>query len=402
MFTDLQIPAGRRPLTKNEALASAAVAIAFTLLIAVDVLDEFTTAKLGVVFVLAFWAPLLVLHELGHTLAAKALGWQVREIVIGFGRTLWETRIGGTRIRIKLVPVEGYVLPAPVKRDHMRSKSLLVYAAGPGAELLLLGILLGVFGTQTVFNDSDAIALVALESLAIAIVLGAGFNLLPFRVGAGVSAGVSDGLGMLLAPFTSEETVDLRLAALDLSDARKMMADGDTGPALEKIRVQRARYPGNEALALTYAAALSADGRTDEARDLVRGRLAQIADGSVSRVEWHVLQARIEIEASEPAFLTLDLALQKALELKPAAPNVLAAKGVALVMRGRAEAGGALLADAWRRNDGSADDAEMLAYLAIAARQAGDAAASRRFSSAFAAVNKSRRLADRVRARLTA
>ena len=111
-------------MTEGEAKISAIVGLFLTVLFLVAILEEYTPQKLSIVFYILFWVPMLIVHELGHALAARMLGWQVREIVIGFGRTLWQFQYGSTRIKIKLAPIEGYVLPAPVDPGNVRMRAL--------------------------------------------------------------------------------------------------------------------------------------------------------------------------------------------------------------------------------------------------------------------------------------
>ena len=241
MFTDLKIPAGRRPLTRGEAWASAILASVFTLLILAAILEEYSSKKLSVLLILLFWVPMLVVHELGHALAAKLLDWRVREIVIGFGRDLWQFQVGDTRVKVKLLPVEGYVLPAPKTPNRIRLKSMLIYAAGPGVELIILAVLLFVFGWDTVFNDSSDVSLIALKSLAIVILYGAGFNLLPFRV----EGAVSDGLGIISSPFISDESIELRLLTVELRDLHDTLVTGPSGRAVQSAAELLQRFPHN-------------------------------------------------------------------------------------------------------------------------------------------------------------
>lgn len=392
MFTDLKIPAGRRPLTASESRIAAIAGTLFAVMILVAVFEEFSAARLGLIFIILFWAPLLVLHELGHALAARQLGWRVREIVIGFGRELWRWQCGTTLLRIKLLPLEGYVVPAPSDARQLRLKSALIYAAGPGAELLLLLLLLAAFGWDSVFGNATSAGQVALQSLAIAILLGAGFNLLPFRS----DGGVSDGLGILSSPFLSEEAIQCRLLSYELRRMQELQDSGDTAAALELSTQCLQRFPGNITLQLAHAATLASHRQTNAARAYVRERLADENLQPAARRAWLLAQAQIELDAEEPSWLVLDLALQKALTDAPRAAGLLALKGAALVLRGRYDEGGQLLADAWRSNDGSASDAEMLVYLAIAAHRCGDQAAAGHFRESFDAINCSRRLADRL------
>lgn len=65
-----------------------------------------------VVFGLLFFALLMAsvaLHEIGHLLPAKLFGVRVPQYFVGFGRTLWSTRRGGTEYGVKLFPLGGFV-----------------------------------------------------------------------------------------------------------------------------------------------------------------------------------------------------------------------------------------------------------------------------------------------------
>jgi regulator of sigma E protease len=52
---------------------------------------------------------LVVLHEAGHFLAARAVGARVEVFSVGFGKRLWGFKRGDTDYRISLIPVGGYV-----------------------------------------------------------------------------------------------------------------------------------------------------------------------------------------------------------------------------------------------------------------------------------------------------
>ena len=379
-------------MTDSEARISAIVGTIITILFLAAIFEEYTPQKLSIIFYVVFWVPMLILHELGHAVVARMVGWRVREIVIGFGRTLWRLQYGETRIKIKLAPIEGYVLPAPVDTSNIRLKSMAIYAAGPGAELLLLALMVLVFGWDTVFNDSDAVSLVALKTLAIVILVGAGFNLLPFKT----DGAVSDGLGILSSPFMSEESIEMRLLTFELREIQKMLDHDRADLAIEEIQGLRERFPRNQWLTLMYGVALAAAGRTDEARQLARDKLAEGSPPEDIRREWLRIQATIELDSNDPEYLVLDLALQKALKLTPDAPDLLAIRGASFVMRGRNEDGGNMLAHAWRKNDGTASDPMMLAYLAIAAHRIGHSEASEHFRNAFEQTNRSSTLRKRV------
>lgn len=143
---------------------------------------------LTVVGIVLFFVGLLfsiAWHELGHMSTAKMFGIRCTEFMVGFGKTLWSFRKGETEYGIKAVPLGGFVrmvgmLPpgqrgadgssrkmsrwramaedareasyvelAPEDQDrqfYQRApwKRLIVMFAGPGMNLILATILLGV------------------------------------------------------------------------------------------------------------------------------------------------------------------------------------------------------------------------------------------------------------------
>jgi membrane-associated protease RseP (regulator of RpoE activity) len=52
---------------------------------------------------------MIMLHELGHFVAAKASGMKVTEFFVGFGPRLWSVRKGETEYGVKALPLGGYV-----------------------------------------------------------------------------------------------------------------------------------------------------------------------------------------------------------------------------------------------------------------------------------------------------
>ena len=52
------------------------------------------------------WAALLV-HELGHAVAARALGVRLWSVTLGYGPPLWNRELFGCRVRVGLLPLRG-------------------------------------------------------------------------------------------------------------------------------------------------------------------------------------------------------------------------------------------------------------------------------------------------------
>jgi regulator of sigma E protease len=99
---------------------------------------------------------LIVLHEGGHYLAAKATGMRVERFFLFFGPTIWSFKRGETEYGIKSIPLGGYVkisgmnpeeeLPPEVEpRAYYRQpvwKRIVVVVAGPAVNIALAFLIL--------------------------------------------------------------------------------------------------------------------------------------------------------------------------------------------------------------------------------------------------------------------
>ena len=165
---------------------------------AADFATRFEPAKLSIPFMLLAWAPLLVLHEAAHAWVARRVGWRIHGIVIGFGRPVARRTLAGVPVEIRMLPLEGFVLCSPRELEGVRWKSVAIYAAGPGIELLLALAMLAALGPELLAR-SESVGVIALQSVALASVLGGILNLMPHStVGPGGEL-PSDGFGIWLS-----------------------------------------------------------------------------------------------------------------------------------------------------------------------------------------------------------
>ncbi|MHC4109665.1 MAG: site-2 protease family protein [Planctomycetota bacterium] len=96
---------------------------------------------------------LVLVHELGHLIAAKLSGIPIQQFSVGFGRKLWSFTRGGTQYRISLLPVAGYVLPEAKDLDDFyripSSRRIIFALGGPAANLIHSVICLAVLNIIT-------------------------------------------------------------------------------------------------------------------------------------------------------------------------------------------------------------------------------------------------------------
>jgi regulator of sigma E protease len=105
------------------------------------------------------FAILVILHELGHFTAAKAVGMRVEKFSLFFPPTIASKKVGETEYAIGAIPAGGYVRitgmnPSEELSDELRTrayysqpvwKRIVVIAAGPAVNLVLAFILLFIF-----------------------------------------------------------------------------------------------------------------------------------------------------------------------------------------------------------------------------------------------------------------
>ena len=121
------------------------------------------------------FALLIILHELGHFAAAKAVGMRVERFSLFFPPLLLRKQVGETEYALGSIPLGGYVkitgmnpdedLPDEVRTRAYHAqpvwKRVTVIAAGPAVNLIIAFLLLFVFffaiGRETTSKDVGAI-----------------------------------------------------------------------------------------------------------------------------------------------------------------------------------------------------------------------------------------------------
>jgi regulator of sigma E protease len=89
---------------------------------------------------------LIFVHELGHLLAAKAVGIPVERFSLGFGPVLWSRRYGGVEYCLSAVPLGGYVMPRITDEAEFFGidvwRRIVFWLGGPAANFVSAALLL--------------------------------------------------------------------------------------------------------------------------------------------------------------------------------------------------------------------------------------------------------------------
>jgi len=190
--------------SRGEKIFILVISLAFLFMMTMEIMSNYEPKKLGALLFVVFWIPLLFIHEFGHAIMAKSLGWRVNRIVIGFGKVLMHTRLLGAPMEIRSIPLEGFVQIAPKTVTLARLKHALIYFAGPGIELLAFFIIMIILGGfDQMFIITNDYTRIALQSFAFAALAGAVLNLIPLGITTADGSTPNDGMGILLCLFAS-------------------------------------------------------------------------------------------------------------------------------------------------------------------------------------------------------
>jgi membrane-associated protease RseP (regulator of RpoE activity) len=172
-------PADRPPLPERVKSPQRAAAELLGVGLAV-VLLALATGTIDVVIFAACIIVIVMLHELGHLLAAKHGGMKVTEYFLGFGPRLWSITRGETEYGVKVLPLGGYVKipgmtnleevdPADEARTYRQQPfgaRMLVAVAGSAMHFLIAFVLLWVLLTFVGQPDTSQVQVQGFASIA--------------------------------------------------------------------------------------------------------------------------------------------------------------------------------------------------------------------------------------------
>gem|GEM_PF-413399 len=340
------------------------VAIGLTVVLGLftaEILTRPGPIRLAVIAMFLAWGPLLVIHELGHALAAWVVNWRVAEIGIGFGRQLWRFRIGETVVRIKILPVEGYVRPAPRTGSRARWKLAWIYFWGPGAEMGVLALMLALHKGE-LFARTEAPLQLIMQGTAVAVGMSLFFNLLPMPFG----TRTNDGMGILGSFFAPAAEFEARLTAPFIMRARRLLMVDEPAEAEAGLLQALTTYPGDLRLRAWRAVCVAARGDSRTADNLWRDIGEPESHSPFFAAELHAARANANLVAGDSQLLMFAArSAGRACTLAPGDLQNQLLSGRIAFERGRYIEAFASLMDAYRQASEPEEEAPCVAFLAM-------------------------------------
>ena len=338
----------------------------------------------GAVFWLTFVlaAPLnTILHEAGHALMARSVGFDVLSIKIGCGPELLARRIGPIRFGLcRYTPLGGltrFIKPEAASRWRQG----LVFAGGALANLLVAITLLIL---ASILRDPSpawfrTVAGPAITALALANLATAASTLWPRSGGEHDSDGAQI-LALFRSKRASKVVEDPRMPLLRAT--QRLILTGRFTEAADVFAAKLQEWPNDPYL---LGMVIHCTSRADGDRAALARYMALVTTapaGPPRPFDWHVtmtswLAANIAwstIKLGPDADLDLaERESQLALVHLPDAPEVKATLGALRVVQGETEVGERLLIEALRATEEPRDRADFARYVAKARRDRDDA-----------------------------
>ena len=196
-----------------------------------------------------------------------------------------------------------------------------------------------------------------------AAALGVLCTLIPYRSG----GNPSDGLGIILSWFASEESFRQRLCWPFLSEGRRLLLREQTPLALKMVRAGLEHYPDDPLLIGLLGVCQAATGQAAEGFATLEGLGAPDARPPAIRADLLADAAWAVLFSRDTGLLPdAQRAAERALELTPGDPHYEILLGRILLERGRPEQAYANLMNAYKHTRDGDQEAQCVAYLALA------------------------------------
>lgn len=282
-----------RPLSASDRRIAIGFAALFFGLLLAEVVDEWTPARLSIPVFALSWAVLTVIHEVGHAVVARALGWRVDRLRVGFGPVVRTGVWWGVEVELRAFPIVGLVQVTPGGLSWARAKNAAIYAAGPGVEFVIAAAVALLVGWDTMVAPSDSLGVVAAQAFCVAALAGAALNLLPLSPAPGV---VTDGMGILMSPFVPRAHFEAQMARPTLVEGERLRRAGRAAEALALYERAADERPHLLLLQQAVCHALVELGRAEEAllRLRAHGRTGSPRDRRDAEAALEGLRAAIQ------------------------------------------------------------------------------------------------------------
>ncbi|MFA6286894.1 MAG: site-2 protease family protein [Opitutaceae bacterium] len=346
---------------------------------------------------------LIVVHELGHWLAARCTGLEISDITIGHWRRLVSFSIKGVTANLRAAPSSGYVTLKPSLNMYSAPRMIVFLLAGVVAEgCFIIAIACTVTAPDNIHSFGDMFVAFCLINI---VFVGGYHTLLNLRPVEGYVGGdkvPTDGLQLLrLWKFRRERPAQCEFFR-ELQQVNSLCREGRFADALEIAYPLVKRHPDSIDLWQGIGALHQQTGELDKTeaiwRELITRsgmnacKLAELLD-NLSCLPLYYGRTHLLAEA--------DAWTNEAMRHAPNAITLKATRGGVLIELGRIDEGLRFLSEAIKRSECPEDQTMGAAFMAKASAAKGDHAEARRWLAKAQALNAKHPLVKRITSELS-
>jgi hypothetical protein len=249
---------------------------------------------------LMLWATTIP-HEAGHAIASRLVGLDVVRIVLGTGKRLRTIVVRGVPVDLHALPIGGVTYTYLRDERAARFKQILVVAAGPAVEAILLWAAL-YFGGDAAATERWQRGPAPVTALIIACVLGLIVNLLPLRARTHAGVATNDGAKLLWLLCTRRIPFDRIAHMTAVQRAQLLIVHGQDVAAETFARSALEEYPNDPYLMVGLSAAVLNQHCYVEGRELLlkilglpqlEGKVEAVASNNLAWADLHIPDASL-------------------------------------------------------------------------------------------------------------
>lgn len=341
--------------------------------------------EVNIALMMLLWPLNAGLHELGHALAAKAMGMRVFRVYIGHGRPLLRSEVMGIDLRVNSMLFLGGLTFAGHLTPHLlRTRQAVYVAAGPAANLALAGILALIGGRADLGDDLARLTQgpAVLQVMLLANLLMAASSLFPARINTAMGTNTTDGTKLLGLLQKTPDFVENSLLNRWILESSFALQDEDFTRAGQSAASGLERKPGHpvllNSLGIAKLGRFEFEGGRETFVEVLKMHEASVQPGNPLQIAEslnNIAYADLFIGGAE-RLCEADCYSRRACELVPRELGYEETRGCVLVELGRYEEGRRLLSQSTRHVAGAQAVAIHHGYLALANARLGDGAAA--------------------------
>lgn len=305
----------------------------------------------------------IFLHELGHAAGATLVGAKVVALSFGSGLQMRVFRWHGRFFLFGPLPIEGMTLVNDVPKRGYRWRMILIFFAGPAANLLLAVLLWRYFVTTE--SGSETLESVVFLFALINTLLGV-FNLVPFGSANQLGVVSSDGRQILQHLGMSNSDITAAAEQVTSGEAYLEWKYGDPVRAARLLQPEIDRDPPDPYMAILGSAVLLDTKRFSEGIQLCERALLQTPIAEVRATLENNLSCLLIRQGDESDLPRIDILTKSALRLMSVSLAVRATRGSYFLRAGRYRDAIALLDDERFVMEKAESQARVSAHLALA------------------------------------